>query len=165
MSKAQPVHLRLEVLYTKDGAPRAAWVAASATDATALRERGYKPGDITRNDMRAPRNLAFHRLAHAIGGLVAEHIERYEGMGQHQALKELQFDSGIECDVTRTEIPGVGILESKQPRSLAFASMEQGRFYEFVAGVCGYIACEHWPQCTPEQVEEMASAMVTKGEA
>ncbi len=115
--------------------------------------------------MKAPRNLGFHRLAHAIGGLVADHIDRYDGMGQHQALKELQFDSGIECDVTRTEIPGIGILESKQPRSLAFAEMEQGRFHDFVAGVCEYIAREYWPQCTPEQVEQMADAMVSKGEA
>jgi len=165
MSKAQPIHLRLTILRDDDGNKRAAWVAASATDATAMRERGYKPGDITRNDMKAPRNLGFHRLAHAIGGLVAEHIDRYEGMGQHQALKELQFYSGIECDVTRTEIPGVGILESKQPRSLSFAEMEQGRFHEFVAGVCEHIAREYWPQCTAEQVEQMADAMVSKGEA
>lgn len=160
MSKQPPVHLRLEVLYTKDGAPRAAWVAASATDAKLLRERGYKPGDMARSEMKQPRNPAFHRLAHAIGGLVAEHIDDFAGMGQHEALKELQFKSGIECDVTRTEIPGVGILESKQPRSLSFDSMEQERFYKFVSGACEYIASTYWPQCTPEQVEQMAEAMV-----
>lgn len=165
MSKEQPIHLRLMILRDEAGNQRAAWVAASATDATAMRERGYKPGDVARADMKQPRNLSFHRLAHAIGGLAADHIDRYDSMGQHQALKELQFDSGIECDVTRTEIPGIGVLESKQPRSLAFASMEQERFFKFVAGICEYIAREYWPQCTPEQVEEMANAMVSKGEA
>lgn len=165
MSKPQPIHMRLEVLYTQQGAPKAAWVAASATDANAMRERAYKPGDIVRGELKKPRNVQFHRLAHAIGGLAAEHIDRYQGMGQHQALKELQFDSGIECDVTRTEIPGVGILESKQPRSLAFDAMEQGEFHQFVAGVCGYIARTYWPQCTPKQVEEMADAMVKEGQA
>ncbi len=165
MSKQPEIHMRLEILYTKDGAPRAAWVAASATDANLMRERGYKPGAVARADIKSPRNLGFHRLAHAIGGLAADHIDRYHGMGQHKALKELQFDSGIECDVTRTEVPGVGTLESKKPRSLAFASMEQEPFFQFVSGICSYIATEYWPQCTPEQVEEMAQAMVSEGVA
>ncbi|RUR26822.1 hypothetical protein ELY33_17085 [Vreelandella andesensis] len=165
MSKEQPIHLRLEILRDDNGNQRAAWVAASATDATAMRERGYKPGAVTRADMKQPRNIGFHRLAHAIGGLIAEHIDDFNGMGQHEAIKELQFKSGIECEVTRTEIPGIGILESKQPRSLAFSAMEQERFYKFVASVCEYIAQGYWPQCTPEQIEDMASAMISREEA
>ena len=161
MSKRQPVYLRtVRLIDPQTGAEVSAFVPAGHADASTIRERGITIGNTLRADITRPRNVQFHRLAHAIGGLVAQNIEAFEGMGQHQALKQLQFESGVECDVTRTEVPGVGVLESKRPRSLAFDAMEQSAFYEFVAGVCGYIARTYWPMCTPEQVEQMAEAMV-----
>lgn len=161
MSKRQPVYLRtVRLVDPETGAEVSALVPAGATDHRTLRERGVTIGNTLRADITKPRNLEFHRLAHAIGGLVAENIEPFAGMGHHDALKKLQRESGVECDISYIEIPGGGALEHRQPRSMAFDSMDQGQFHKFVAGICQHIVRQHWPTCTPEQVEQMATAMV-----
>jgi hypothetical protein len=160
--KRQPIYFRaVRLVDPQTGLERSAFVPASAADLNTIQERGIKIGDVLRGDVTRPRNIEFHRLAHAIGGLVAENIEKFAGKKHHEVLKQLQFESGVECDVTRTELPEFGmVLESKQPRSMAFDCMEQGAFYEFVRGICTHIASEYWPQCTPEEIESMAQAML-----
>lgn len=159
--KRQPVYFRaVKLIDPASGAEVSAFVPAGAADANTIKERGIKIGSVLRSDLTRPRNIEFHRLAHAIGGLVADNVEKFAGKNHHEVLKQLQFESGVECDVTRTELPEFGmVLESKQPRSLAFDCMEQGQFYDFVRGVCAHIASEYWPQCTPEEIESMANAM------
>ena len=83
-------------------------------------------------------------------------IDAFNGLNAHQAIKKIQADAGLECDVTHTDIPGLGVLVSKQPRSLSFESMEQGQFYEFTRAACRHIASTYWPHLTAEQVQEMA---------
>lgn len=46
------------------------------------------------------------------------------------------------------------------PRSLSYESMDDGKFHEVMHGLCQHLASEYWPDCTPEQVESMASCMV-----
>lgn len=159
--KRQPVYLRaVKLIDPTSGAEVSAFVPAGAADANTVKERGIKIGNILRGDLTRPRNIQFHRLAHALGGLMADSVDKFAGMTHHEVLKKLQFESGVECDVTRTELPEFGmVLENKQPRSLAFDCMEQGQFYEFVRGICTHIASEYWPQCTPEEIESMAQAM------
>jgi len=159
MSKRPPVHLRLEILYTKDGVPKAAWTAASASDASIMRERNYRPGDMTRADMGNPRNPEFHRLVHALGSLLTQNLDDFEGMTAHQALKELQLLSGIECEKRAIEVPGFGKCMWVQPESVSYENMDQTRFYQMVRELCGYIAKEYWPQCSPEEVEQMIELM------
>lgn len=159
--KRQPVYFRaVRLIDPQTRVEVSAFVPAGAADANTIRERGIKIGNILRGDLTRPRNVEFHRLAHAIGGLVAESIDKFSGMNHHEVLKRLQFESGVECDITRTDLPEFGmVLENKQPRSLAFDCMEQGEFYEFVRGICTHISTEYWPQCAPEEIEEMAKAM------
>ncbi|WP_110647587.1 hypothetical protein [Salinicola peritrichatus] len=160
-SKRQPIYLRtVRLIDPQTGAEVSAMIPASATDQNQIRERGITLGKVLRADLTEPRNPQFHRLAHAIGGLCIEHIEAFEGLGQHEALKKLQRESGVECDISYIEIPGGGALEHRQPRSMAFDSMDQTRFYQFVSALCGYIARTYWPTCTAEEVEAMADAMV-----
>ena len=160
-NKRQPIYLRaVRLIDPASGAEVSAFVPAGAADVNTIKERGINIGNIVRGDITRPRNVEFHRLAHALGGLVAESIDKFAGMNHHEVLKRLQFESGVECDVVRTELPEFGmVLENKQPRSLAFDCMEQGEFYQFMRGICSHIVHEYWPECSPEEVEAMAQAM------
>lgn len=129
-------------------------------DRRAMRERSYTTGAVIRAELMRPRSVGFHRFAHALGGMIADLIEGYEGLDAHAALKAMQLASGVACDVTRTPVPGMGELVTRQPQSLAFDQMEEGEFRAFVAGICQHIVAEHWPDMTPEAVEEMARLMV-----
>lgn len=127
-----------------------------------LRQRGYKLGDILLADLRKPRNPGFHRLAHRLGVLVASNIEEFAGLDAHQALKRLQIEGNIACD----ELPVFLTLFDQRlkvnqriPRSLSYASMDEGEFREVVQAFCRFIVAEYWPELTPEQVERMAEAM------
>ena len=147
MSKRERLLLRVE---------RGALVPADAHSQQRLRERGYRVGDVLAAELVKPRSPGFWRLAHRIGTLCVESIEAFHGLNAHQAIKKIQADAGLECDVTHTDIPGLGVLVSKQPRSLSFESMEQGQFYEFTRAACRHIASTYWPHLTAEQVQEMA---------
>ena len=147
MSKRERILLRVE---------RGALVPADAHSQQRLRERGYRVGDVLAAELVKPRSPGFWRLAHRIGTLCVESIEAFHGLNAHQAIKKIQADAGLECDVTHTDIPGLGALVSKQPRSLSFESMEQGQFYEFTRAACRHIASTYWPHLTAEQVQEMA---------
>ena len=151
MSKRERILLRVE---------RGALVPADAHSQQRLREKGYRVGDVLAAELIKPRSPGFWRLAHAIGALCAQNIEPFHGLSAHQAIKKIQVDAGLECDITHTEIPGMGVLVSKQPRSLAFESIEQGAFYEFAKAACRHIAETYWPHLTAEAVQEMAGVFV-----
>ena len=154
MSKRERILLRVE---------RGALVPADAHSQQRLREKGYRVGDILAAELIKPRHPGFWRLAHRIGALCAQNIDAFSSLSPHQAIKKLQFDTGLWCDITETEIPGLGVLLSKQPRSLAFESLDQGEFYELMKGLCGHIAATYWPHLSAEQVQEMAEAFVEEG--
>ena len=154
MSKRERILLRVE---------RGALVPADAHSQQRLRERGYRVGDVLAAELVKPRSPGFWRLAHRIGTLCVESIDAFQGLTAHQAIKKLQFDAGIGCDITETEIPGLGTLVSRQPRSLAFESMEQGEFFELMQSLCRHIAETYWPHMTAEQVQEMAESFVEEG--
>lgn len=159
-AKRQPVYLRVRKLVDPEtGQMVPAMVPAGAADATTLRERGIKTGQQLRADITLPRNYAFHKLGHRLADLARENLPGFEGLDAHEAFKRLQRESEVECDVTLTEIPGVGTLRSVQPRSMAFDRMDQGAFYQMVRGIAEYIAREYWPQCSPEEIEQMIELM------
>ena len=151
MSRRERILLRVE---------RGALVPADAHSQQRLREKGYRVGDILAAELIKPRHPGFWRLAHRIGALCAENIEAFHGLNAHQAIKKIQVDAQLECDVTYTEIPGLGTLVSRTPRSLSFESMEQGQFYEFAKAACRHIAETYWPHMTAERVQEMAESFV-----
>lgn len=154
MSKRERILLRVE---------RGALVPADAHSQQRLREKGYRVGDILAAELIKPRHPGFWRLAHQVGTMCVQNIDSFNGLTAHQAIKKLQFDAGLWCDITETEIPGLGVLVSKQPRSLSFENMDQGEFYELMKSLCRHIAENHWPHMTPEQVQEMADAFVDEG--
>ncbi|MGN6094239.1 MAG: hypothetical protein ACTHOL_17960, partial [Luteibacter jiangsuensis] len=107
-----------------------------------------------------PRNPGFHRLAHQLGGMLAQNLEAFEGVGWHQVLKRLQIEADIGCEHIALNFPGVGPVVYRQARSLSYESMDEGEFREVIAAMCRYTAKTYWPSCTPEQIEAMASCWV-----
>lgn len=142
---------------------RGAFIPADQTTVARLRDKKFSTGDIVFVEFRKPRNPKYHRLAHALGRLVAENIEQFEGMDAHRVLKRLQIEGNIGCEETAIYVPGVGMCMHRTPLSLSFESMDQGDFHEVMQGFCRHIAKVYWPELAPEQIEQMAGVMV--GEA
>lgn len=124
-----------------------------------LREKGYHIGDVLAAVLTKPRNPRFHRLVHAFGRLVAENIEAFEGLDAHTVLKRLQIEGDIACDEMALNFPGIGPCTYRVPRSLSFASMEEGEFRETYRAFTRYVSKRYWPELSPEQIEQMAELM------
>lgn len=135
-------------------------IPASERAVSILRERGYRIGDIVLADIRKERNPRFHALAHALGSLCAQNIAAFSGLDAHAVLKRLQLESGIECTEQVAELPDGTQYLVRQPKSMAFERMDEAQFGKLVSGLCSWIAARHWPTLTPEQIENMAGAMV-----
>jgi len=125
-----------------------------------LRDRGYQVGDVVFAEIKKPRNPRFHRLAHALGRLVTENIEAFDGLGAHQVLKRLQLEAGIGCEEVAYQIPGYGMVTQRIPQSLSFESMDEGEFREVFRGMCRHIAEQYWTDLDEERIERMAELMV-----
>lgn len=124
-----------------------------------LRERGYNMGDVLSAELRKPRNPRFHGLAHALGGVLAENLDEFGGMEPHAVLKRLQIEGGIACDELMVVLQGVPV-PYRVPRSLSFASMDEGEFKATVRQFCEYVSRRYWPQCSPDEIERMAEVWV-----
>ena len=151
MSKRERLMFRVE---------KGAFVPADSYTLNRLRERGYRIGDILAGEFTKPRNPGFWGLAHRLGEFCISSIDAFTGLKAHDALKKIQIDGGIECEITHTDIPGVGVLVSKKPRSLSFESMDQGEFYEVMRAMSRHIADKYFPHMSAEAIERMAGCMV-----
>ena len=134
---------------------KGALVPADDLAAARLRQRGYAIGDTVSAELRQSRNPGFHRLAHALGGLVAANVESFSGLNGHQCLKRLQWESGAGCDEMAVNVPNVGMMNVRIPRSLAFDSMSQEEFYEVYTQLCRQVA-KYWPGLDEHEVQRMA---------
>jgi hypothetical protein len=149
----------VEMMHPATGELCLALVPRFASDLRNMRQRGYKAGDTVKSELRKIRDQAQWRRAHRLGQLVAENIEPFTGLDSHAAIKRLQAESGLCCDVITSKLPGYGTLTTHQPRSLAFDEMDEAEFTPFYSGLCRYIAQTYWPTLTPEQVAEQADMM------
>lgn len=135
-------------------------VPADTYTVSLMRSRNFKMGDLVMGDITKPRNPGFHRLAHQLGILAAQNIGKFTGVDPHEVLKKLQLEGDIACDDESIDIPGLGRLMRKVPRSLSFESMDQGEFHAVMRQFSNFISATYWPDLTPEKIEEMASCMV-----
>jgi len=133
-------------------------VVADSASAAALAK--MKHGDLVFAQIAKPRNPGFHRFAHALGKLVSENIERFSGVDPHQCLKLLQIESGVSTDVALIRVKGLGMVEHRTPQSLSFESMSEYDFRDTMVEICSFISVEYWPRLSPEEISNMAEAMV-----
>lgn len=154
---SERIALRL-ITATIDGHKRRVFQAADDLSAERLRQRKIAPDDVVFAEIKQARNPRFHRLAHQFGKLVTENLDKFEGMTAHKALKRLQAESGIGCEEVGIQIHGMTAI-ARWPLSLSFESMDEGKFREVFSGLCEYVAKTYWPDCTAEEIEQMAAAM------
>ncbi|GMQ53489.1 hypothetical protein YSKK_13520 [Halopseudomonas aestusnigri] len=155
--KPMPVYLLLRMMIDPaTGNKRAAFVAASAADASILAERKYKPNTKIRAELKQPRNSKFNGLVHGLGKVLTQNIERFSHLDSHGAVKALQLESGVCCDLQEYELPNVGTIVCKIPQSLSYDSMPEEQFQQFWAACCEYLIATDWPTLTHERLTEMA---------
>lgn len=107
-------------------------------DIRSMRERKFTVGKELRATLRQDRNPMFYRKAHVLAGWLADNVEAFAGLGQHDALKKLQEHSGIGCEAVEYDLPGIGKLTRTEAESLNFADMDEGRFNELWSGSDGH---------------------------
>ncbi|MHB0775408.1 hypothetical protein [Halomonas sp. WWR20] len=157
---ARPLYLVVRKLVDPaTGVEVGALVPAYDIDGAMMRKRGLKVGTTVRAELTAPRNVTIHRLVHGLGGLVCQHIEGFEDHDHHSALKKLQQDAEVCCDVYYTDVPGVGQFKTVVPQSIAFDAMDESEFQRFWRGICRHICERYWPSESQETIEEMIRLM------
>lgn len=126
-----------------------------------LRERGYRVGDVVFAELKKPRNPGFHRLAHALGRLVAENIEDFDGMSSHATIKRLQLEAGVACEEIAYRVKGMSVIQ-RIPRSLSFESLDDGEFHEVFGAICRHIGKNYWGGLSADEVQAMIELMPTE---
>lgn len=107
-------------------------------DIRSMRERKFTVGKELRATLRQDRNPMFYRKAHVLSGWLADNVEAFSGLSQHDALKKLQELSGIGVESVEYDLPGIGKLTRTEAESLNFADMDEGRFNELWSGADGH---------------------------
>jgi hypothetical protein len=139
---------------------KGALAPADTYAASVLRSRNYRVNDVVAVEVTKCRSPGFHRLAHSLGGLLAENLDAFAGCDPHAVLKRLQIEANVGCDEIALNFPGVGPCSYRVPRSLSYESLDEIEFHQIIGEMCSYVVRTYWPSLTPEQVENMASAMV-----
>lgn len=155
--RPMPVYLILRRLIDPaTGREVAAFVPSSDTDRSILRERDFRINTKVRAELKQPRNPRFNGLVHGLGRVLSQNIDRFSGKQSHDAIKALQMESGVYCDEEAFDIPGLGLLTRKTPRSLSYDSMGEEVFQDFWRHCCAYLVLHDWPTLTEERLTEMA---------
>lgn len=162
-----------------------AFVAATKWDRAELKERGYHTGDELWAALYKSRNTKFHRLAHAIGNMMREHVPGFEHLTAHAALKRLQIEADAFCetevidatpavsmmlglvtavagqsvaDEIAAALPARVVIERKVARSMSYDSMDQGEFEQCFAGMFDYMAAHYFVDMTADEVAILLEA-------
>lgn len=136
----RPIYLQVARLVDpRTGGEIGALVPANLIDQRLLRERKFSVGKEIRAELKQSRNPAFHRLAHAIGNLLADNVDEFSQLTGHEALKRVQTESGVCCEPMELDLGPLGRIHVKQPRSLAFDEMDESEFKQFFEGITQYI--------------------------
>lgn len=125
-----------------------------------LRAKKFKIGDIVKADIRKLRSPRFNRLVHRIGQLCAANIEEFSGLDAHTCIKRLQIEGRIACDEIGVLVQGYGMVIQFIPRSMSFETMDEAEYHDCAKRICRFIAERYWKGLEPEQIAEMAGAMV-----
>ena len=131
---------------------------ADTFSAARFKAKGLNAGDLVFAEIRKPRNPGYHRLAHALGQIVVDNIDEFEGMDSHAALKRLQLEANVACEEIAYRVNGMSIVQ-RIPLSLSFESLDQSEFESVFMGVCRHLARVYWPSATADEIAAMADVM------
>lgn len=162
--KPKPAPLYLVVRKLQDpvtGKIIGAFVPKSDADNHYLRERGYKNGETIRAVFNKPRNERFNRLVHGMGHIIVENLEGYENLRSHEAIKKLQVEAKVHCDVEVLEFDGM-VLHRYIPKSISYDSMDEHTFQSFWMECCNFLIEKHWHNLNEDQLTDMIEFIAFK---
>lgn len=127
----RPIYFRVERLIRPEtGEEVGALVPRFSADREQMRARKFVTGAELRAEIKRKRNPRFYRLGHALGRFLVEQTEEFALLNAHTAIKRLQMESGVCCDIVEYEIPGLGKITRNEPQSTSFDEMEEGTWAE-----------------------------------
>lgn len=153
-----------------------ALVPSTYWDRRTMKERRFSIGTLLRGDLARSRNVKFYRKAHVLGAWLADNVEGFEGLSQHDAVKKLQELSGIGCTEESFSMdlgPHLGnvVGTRKVAESLNFEDMDEGRWQELweggngEGGWIGWLRREKWGLLSSDQVEDVEALLLRKEES
>lgn len=165
---SRPIYFVVErVILPDTGEEIGALVPSTKWDRRSMRERKFTVGAELRGELKRSRNPGFFRKAHVLGAWLADNVEGFEGLSQHDAVKRLQTMSGIGCETEtwHADLPGGGTLDMNRvvPESLNFEDMDEGRWNELWTGWIEWLRREKWGALDALQVEDV-EAIIEKPE-
>ena len=129
----------MRVVIPETGEEVGALVPDHPIDRRSMRERKFTVGKQLRATLRQSRNPGFYRKAHVLAGWLADNVEAFQGLSQHDALKKLQELSAIGVEVEEFDMPALGIKGTRTvAESLNFEDMDEGRWNELWSGADGH---------------------------
>lgn len=156
----RPIYLVVRKLVDPDtGELIGALVPANGIDQRLLRERKFHVNREVRAELKQSRNIAFHKLVHALGHLLVDNVEQFRHLNAHDAIKRLQQESGVCCEPMEIDLGTLGRVAVSVPRSIAFDEMDESEFGEFFKGICDYID-QYYQSAMTEEVRAEYLLMV-----
>ena len=121
-----------------------------------LRKKRLRRGDVISATLKKARNPTNWRRAHKLAQLLIQNLDEFANGEAHAVLKRLQLEADIGCDYIACNLPGIGAVHYRVPKSLAFDEMEETEFDAIYGQFCQHIINAYWPELTPDEIEEMA---------
>ena len=62
--------------------------------------------------------------------------------------------------VVGSMLPAKALVTVRVPRSISFATLDEGEYRDCARQICQYLSLEYWPGCTADEIEAMAECWV-----
>lgn len=147
----------LRVIDPETGESIKALVPSYALDRRALNDRGLRLGDQVLTDVFKDRNPRFWRKFHALSTFLAENVDDLSGMKSHDALKKVQLDARVYCELQDFVLEDGTVLRHWTTKSLNFDDTDETAAEEIWQQLCDYVAGQYFPDWDAEQVKLAAS--------
>lgn len=154
---AKPVHATVRRLVDPTtGESVKAFVVEHLIDRRLLNDRKLRVGDEVRLEIKKRRNVGFFRKIHSLAGFLREHIDGFEDCpSDHDAIKRLQRESGVCCEVQEIDLGTLGKVQVKVAESLCFDDMPEERFNVLYDGLLNYAITKYRPEMSRDQFESL----------
>lgn len=107
--------------------------------------RGLGAGEEVIAYLYQDRNYQQWAKAHGLGCALREHVEAFESCATaHAALKKLQRDGEIACEVETFDLGTLGKVTRSVPKSLAYDEMSEPEFQEVYGEMIKYVRDTYW---------------------
>lgn len=175
----RPIYVTcMRLMDPKTGEEFGCFVPSHPIDQRLAKERGFRVGHEYRAEIKQARVGWQHRLIHKIGQQMVENVEGWDHLSSHDAIKQLQMESGVCCEQSEINakpviaavlavvqqvvgkrtysklaklLPVIETVPVRQAESLAYDEMEQDRFEQLFDGITEHIG-KHYAHVMLDEV-------------